>query len=635
MSITKKSFSLFFSVIFSILVFFSFGSIHQAYASVTDNVYGGAWSDNVGWINFNNCASKSDTSTDCTGNVHPPTPSPIQFGVSVDLSSGGTTSGDFSGEAWSDNVGWISFNERSNCPTAPCTPHVDFTTGEITGWARALTFNVSNGGWDGWINLAATGHNDGWNLDVGSDGTIFSGSGDITGAAWGDLVLGWVVPQTLKVDLDSGITISVCSSHDHGSIDPDTTVTVTPDDTKIYTITPDDGYVIKSASVDGSDVSLTGNTYTFTNVTSDTVLCAVFSQGYDVTSSASAHGTIAPLGKKTVAAGDDSPNYSITASSGYAIKDVQVDTGSGAASVGTPSAYTITNIQADSTIHADFALARTITACSNHPNGTLAPSGNTTVADGNNQTYTISPDTNYQISKVTVDGSSVGAVSSYTFTNVTSNHTICATFKANGGDSTITACSSHPGGAITPEGDTSVAANKSQKYAIKADDGYTIQSLLIDGVSGPVVSSYTFTKVTSDHEICATFEKNDGPYTISACLNPEHGTIAPGGDSTVNSNGSKSYVITPDTGYHINTIIVDGSPTGTTSSPYNFSSVTSNHTICPTFSDNVLAQCKNLTDDDGDGLVDYSNDPNDPGDSGCTSPDDTTEKTVSVIYTEH
>lgn len=62
------------------------------------------------------------------------------------------------------------------------------------------------------------------------------------------------------------------------------------------------------------------------------------------------------------------------------------------------------------------------------PHGSISPSGNVTVNQGSNKSFTITPDTGYSIADVLVDGSSVGAVSSYTFTNITENHTIFATF---------------------------------------------------------------------------------------------------------------------------------------------------------------------------------------------------------------
>lgn len=61
-------------------------------------------------------------------------------------------------------------------------------------------------------------------------------------------------------------------------------------------------------------------------------------------------------------------------------------------------------------------------------NGSITPSGTTTVPYTSSQTFTITPNAGYMIYNVLVDGTSVGAVSSYTFSNPTSNHTINASF---------------------------------------------------------------------------------------------------------------------------------------------------------------------------------------------------------------
>ncbi len=53
------------------------------------------------------------------------------------------------------------------------------------------------------------------------------------------------------------------------------------------------------------------------------------------------------------------------------------------------------------------------------------------VGDGQDQAFTITADTGYHILDVLVDGSSVGAVSTYTFTNVVADHTIAAFFTLN------------------------------------------------------------------------------------------------------------------------------------------------------------------------------------------------------------
>ena len=70
-------------------------------------------------------------------------------------------------------------------------------------------------------------------------------------------------------------------------------------------------------------------------------------------------------------------------------------------------------------------------------NGSISPAGRTSVREGGDQTFTITPDKGYAVAKVLVDGESVGAVKSYTFRNVTCDHTIKVIFmEANGNPQT-------------------------------------------------------------------------------------------------------------------------------------------------------------------------------------------------------
>jgi fibronectin type 3 domain-containing protein len=60
--------------------------------------------------------------------------------------------------------------------------------------------------------------------------------------------------------------------------------------------------------------------------------------------------------------------------------------------------------------------------------GKISPAGKVQVTYGSNQTFSISRYPGYIIAYVKVDGVSVGKVTSYTFSNVTANHTITASF---------------------------------------------------------------------------------------------------------------------------------------------------------------------------------------------------------------
>jgi len=62
------------------------------------------------------------------------------------------------------------------------------------------------------------------------------------------------------------------------------------------------------------------------------------------------------------------------------------------------------------------------------PTELLSPTGIVSVEEGQDINFKILPATDGEIDDVVVDGSSVGKVNNYTFTNVTSNHSISARF---------------------------------------------------------------------------------------------------------------------------------------------------------------------------------------------------------------
>ncbi len=146
---------------------------------------------------------------------------------------------------------------------------------------------------------------------------------------------------------------------------------------------------------------------------------------FSIVASAGANGAISPTGTVVV---DQAANqtFTVTPNSGYAVASVTVD----GTNVGAVASYTFTNVQANHVISATFApvvVTYTITASAGS-GGTIAPSGAVTVNQGTNQTFTIAANSGFTIASVTVDGTNVGAVASYTFSNVQANHTISAAF---------------------------------------------------------------------------------------------------------------------------------------------------------------------------------------------------------------
>jgi hypothetical protein len=144
---------------------------------------------------------------------------------------------------------------------------------------------------------------------------------------------------------------------------------------------------------------------------------------YTIAASAGSNGTIDPSGSVVVNEGDN-VTFTMTPVTGYHVADVLVD----AVSVGAVTSYTFTNVTAAHTIEASFAIDTFTISASAGANGSIDPSGDVTVNYGDNQTFAMSANTGYHIADVLVDGTSVGAVTSYAFTNVAANHTISVSF---------------------------------------------------------------------------------------------------------------------------------------------------------------------------------------------------------------
>src|SRR5439155_8367199 len=107
--------------------------------------------------------------------------------------------------------------------------------------------------------------------------------------------------------------------------------------------------------------------------------------------------------------------FAISPDACYHVADVLVD----GVSVGAVNSYTFNNVTGPHTIAASFALdVKTITASAG-ANGAISPAGPVAVNRGSNQTFTITADACHHVADVLVDGSSVSAVTSYTFNDVT------------------------------------------------------------------------------------------------------------------------------------------------------------------------------------------------------------------------
>lgn len=196
----------------AILVVVSAAAANTAWATAGD-AQGYAWSDmpdqsdqqitpsnlaggsGAGWISLN--ANGLTSSGASTGYV-----STTPYKVTVD-----DATGQWNGMGWSEHVGWIDFNPSGPYPAQPGNSvsggaKTDWSTGKTCGWIRALAGGTpQSGGWDGWISMCGNG------FGV----TVDPSTGQMSGMAWGDMVMGWVDFSRARVSVNpttAGVTLT-------------------------------------------------------------------------------------------------------------------------------------------------------------------------------------------------------------------------------------------------------------------------------------------------------------------------------------------------------------------------------------------------------------------------------------------
>jgi hypothetical protein len=214
-------------------------------------------------------------------------------------------------------------------------------------------------------------------------------------------------------------------------------------------------------------------------------------------------------------------------------------------------------------------------------NGTIAPSGTILIQNGRDTTFTFAPATGYHFDSLLVDGVRVDSTASFTFHAVTSSHIITPWFGINRYAITASAGSN---GSIVPSGTVAVDYGGSQLFSLSAATGYHIDSLIVDGVGQSLSSGYTFLNVAANHAIRAAFAANI--FSLAATAG-SHGSISPSGTMQIAYGDSQAFSIRPDSGYFVDSVLIDGVYAGADTS-YLFHSVSQSHTIAVRFTDGTV-----------------------------------------------
>jgi uncharacterized repeat protein (TIGR02543 family) len=132
-------------------------------------------------------------------------------------------------------------------------------------------------------------------------------------------------------------------------------------------------------------------------------------------------------------------------------------------------------------------------------------------------------------------------------------------------------------GTILPPGPVVVGYDSSQAISFVPNAGYHVDSVFIDGVyQHDSTAGFTFHHVTVGHTVIVKFVINQ--YTITAVAGA-HGAISPSGHVPEIYGADQAFFFTPDDGYHVDSLIVDGAQVPDSLTRYTFRAITGDHSI--------------------------------------------------------
>jgi len=223
------------------------------------------------------------------------------------------------------------------------------------------------------------------------------------------------------------------------------------------------------------------------------------------------------------------------------------------------------------------------TASNSH--GTIDIKNKTNIFHGESLLITFNPNENYHISNVIINGISQGIINSFLIENVDSDVEIEAIFDIDTFEITSEVLGA---GQIEITPSETVSFGEDVSFAFNSSEDYHLVDVLIDDVSVGNNSTYTISKINSNHSIHAKFSLNQ--YTINMDTN-EGGTIESVGETIVSHGDSFNFNVVTNEGYILTDVQVDGISIGLQST-YTLDDVSSDHTVSADFTNSVEISVK-------------------------------------------
>jgi hypothetical protein len=163
------------------------------------------------------------------------------------------------------------------------------------------------------------------------------------------------------------------------------------------------------------------------------------------------------------------------------------------------------------------------------------------------------------------------------------------------------------GGTVSPSGTVAVYQSSNRTFTFTPNSGYIVKSVLVDGISAGRSNSYTFQRVNRNHVISVSFMsialyqepfvlQNVNVKYVIATLSSKGGTVSPSGKVEISPGRTQKFKFTPESGYRVKNVFVDGASVGAIDS-YAFSSMSNDHSLIVVFVSSKSVEIKLKFDD--------------------------------------
>ncbi len=242
--------------------------------------------------------------------------------------------------------------------------------------------------------------------------------------------------------------------------------------------------------------------------------------------------------------------------------------------------YQLSNIKKDTQLTAIFARSSVnVSINMNRDNGGRVTGGGT-IAYGGSMALSAEPASGFIFSGWQENGNIISRDQNFQLTNVTTDRKITACFDENKKQVVLAVSPSDMGQA---KGQGSYAAGSDVKVTASAYRGYQFVNWTLNGNVVSTEPEYTISRIDQDYCLTANFMKQQAKtYEMNAAVETGNGQIYPAGKVMVPEDGTLVYTITPQNGYKISGVTVNGQAVGAVTS-YTFTKINAGHTIKASF----------------------------------------------------